>query len=82
MLLSFMRTWRATGLCSNQQLLLLCKQQVRLMYVLLLLLMYKMVMSIHLEGGRERARHLKYSHRGLAEIMGGLLSLTALDDNY
>lgn len=52
MLLSFMRTWRATGLCSNQQQLLLCKQQVRLMYVLLLL-MYKMVMSIHLEGGRE-----------------------------
>lgn len=80
MLLSFMRTWRATGLCSNQQ-QLLCKQQVRLMYVLLLL-MYKMVMSIHLERGREGARHLKYSHRGLAEIMGGLLSLTALDDNY
>lgn len=81
MLLSFMRTWRATGLCcSNQQHQLLCKQQVRLMYapLLLLLLMYKMVMSIHSEGGR----HLKYSHRGLAEIMGGLLSLTALDDNY
>jgi hypothetical protein len=58
MLLSFMRTWRATGLSaasSSRQ--LLCKQQVRLMYVLLLLLlMYKMVMSIHWEGregGRE-----------------------------